>query len=161
MHSTACWGAVVSGSYYLAHRADGQFRQEVAIKLIDGPIASGLFRRQFRLERQILAGLSHPFIARLLDGGVTADGELYLAMEYIDGIPILDFCKQNRLSLRARLLLFIDICSAVQYAHQNLVIHRDLKPANILVDSEGMYAASSTSVQPSCLHQFGTMMLAT
>ncbi len=126
------------GAVYLAHRADGQFRQEVAIKLIDGPIASGLFRRQFRLERQILAGLSHPFIARLLDGGVTADGELYLAMEYIDGIPIPDFCKQNRLSLRARLLLFIDICSAVQYAHQNLVIHRDLKPANILVDSEGM-----------------------
>jgi serine/threonine protein kinase len=125
------------GSVYLAHRADGQFRQQVAIKLIDVPIASELFRRQFRLERQILAGLSHPFIAKLFDGGVTAEGELYLAMEYVDGVQILDYCERNQLSLRARLVLFFKVCNAVQYAHQNLVVHRDLKPANILVDGDG------------------------
>jgi tetratricopeptide (TPR) repeat protein len=125
------------GAVYLAHRADGHFHQQVAIKLIDMPLTTDLFRRQFRMERQILAGLSHPFIARLLDGGVSADGELYLAMEYVDGVSILDYCKQNELSLRARLLLFLDVCRAVQYAHQNLVVHRDLKPDNILVVDEG------------------------
>lgn len=121
------------GTVYLAHRADGQFHQQVAIKLVDVPLATDLFRKQFRMERQILAGLNHPFISRLLDGGVSANGELYLVMEYIDGISLLNYCKEHRLSLRGRLLLFKNICSAVQYAHQNLVIHRDLKPDNILV----------------------------
>jgi tetratricopeptide (TPR) repeat protein len=121
------------GTVYLAHRADGQFHQQVAIKLIDVPLAADLFRKQFRMERQILAGLSHPFIGRLLDGGVSANGELYLVMEYIDGISLFNYCREHRLSLRGRLLLFKKICSAVQYAHQNLVIHRDLKPDNILV----------------------------
>ena len=125
------------GAVYLAHRADGQFDQQVAVKVIDVPLATDFFRRQFRTERQILAGLGHPFIARLLDGGVTADGELFLVMEYVKGIPIVQYCQQKQLSLRARLSLFKDVCCAVQYAHQNLVIHRDLKPDNILVVEDG------------------------
>ena len=125
------------GAVYLAHRADGQFRQQLAIKLIDLPLATDLYRKQFRSERQILARLTHPFIARLLDGGVSEDGELYLAMEYIDGISIVHYCEQYHLSLRDRLLLFKNVCSAVQYAHQNLVIHRDLKPDNIFVVADG------------------------
>jgi tetratricopeptide (TPR) repeat protein len=125
------------GAVYLAHRADGEFRQQVAIKLIDFPLATDLFRDRFRMERQILAGLTHPYIARLLDGGVSSDGELYLAMEYVEGVSIVRFCKENQLSLRSRLLLFKKVCEAVQYAHQNLVIHRDLKPDNILVAADG------------------------
>ena len=125
------------GAVYLAHRVDGHFRQLLAIKLIDLPLATELYRDRFRLERQILAKLSHPFIARLLDGGVNEDGELYLAMEYVDGISIVRYCEQHQLSLRDRLRLFKSVCSAVQYAHQNLVIHRDLKPDNILVTADG------------------------
>jgi len=87
------------GAVYLAHRADGEFQQQVAIKLIDVPLATDLFREPFRMERQILAGLVHPYIARLLDGGVSSDGELYLAMEYVDGVSIVRYCKENHLSL--------------------------------------------------------------
>jgi eukaryotic-like serine/threonine-protein kinase len=125
------------GAVYLANRVDGQFRQQVAIKLIDMPLATDLFRDRFRMERQILAGLVHSFIARLLDGGVSEDGDLYLAMEYVDGISIARYCRENRLSLRDRLLLFKNVCGAVQFAHQNLVVHRDLKPDNILVVADG------------------------
>ena len=125
------------GAVYLAERVDGQFEQRVAVKIIDLPLATDLFRGRFRLERQILAGLSHPYISRLLDGGVSSEGELYLAMEYIEGISITDYCQQNRLGIHERLLLFHKVCEAVQYAHQNLVVHRDLKPDNILVDEEG------------------------
>lgn len=125
------------GAVYLAYRADGEFQQQVAIKLIDFPLTTDLFRDRFRMERQILAGLVHPYIARLLDGGMSSDGELYLAMEYVEGVSIVRFCKENRLSLRARLLLFKKVTEAVQYAHQSLVIHRDLKPDNILVVADG------------------------
>lgn len=125
------------GAVYLAHRSDGHFEQEVAIKLIDLPAITDIYSKQFKVERQILAGLAHPFIARLLDGGMSEDGELYLAMEYIEGVSILRYCDQNNLSLRARVLLFKAVCEAVQYAHQNLVIHRDLKPDNILVVPDG------------------------
>lgn len=125
------------GAVYLAERVDGQFEQKVALKLIDLPLATDLFRNRFRLERQILAGLSHPYIARLLDGGVSAEGDLYLVMEYIDGISIVDFCRQRSLGIHDRLQLFQKVCEAVQYAHQNLVVHRDLKPDNILVDEAG------------------------
>jgi len=125
------------GAVYLAHRIDGQFRQQVAIKLIDMPLATDLFRERFRLERQILAGLVHPFIARLLDGGVGEDDEMYLAMEYVDGISIARYCRENHLALRERLKLFQNVCSAVQFAHQNLIVHRDLKPDNILVVADG------------------------
>jgi serine/threonine protein kinase len=125
------------GAVYLAHRIDGQFQQQVAIKLIDLPLASDLFRERFRQERQILAGLVHPFIARLLDGGVTEDGDLYLAMEYVDGVPIQRYCRDNQLRIRDRLLLFMKVCAAVHFAHQNLVVHRDLKSDNILVLHDG------------------------
>jgi len=125
------------GAVYLAHRADGQFEQKVAIKLIDLPLATDIFRERFRQERQILAGLQHPFIARLVDGGVTPEGDLYLAMEYIDGVPIHRFCADNKLNQSQRLVLFKNVCQAVQFAHQNLVVHRDLKPDNILVATDG------------------------
>ncbi len=121
------------GAVYRARRSDGQFEQQVAIKIVDMPLASDFFRDRFRAERQILAGLSHPYIARLLDGGVTEEGELYLVMEYIDGVTLSDFCDQQSLPLRGRVLLFLKICEAVQYAHRNLVVHRDLKPENILI----------------------------
>ena len=125
------------GAVYLAQRIDGQFQQQVAIKLIDLPLATDYFRERFRQERQILAGLVHPFIARLLDGGVTEQGDLYLAMEYVDGVSIDRHCKDNQLPMRDRLLLFTRVCSAVHFAHQNLVVHRDLKPDNILVLNDG------------------------
>ncbi|MFZ3341717.1 MAG: protein kinase [Terriglobales bacterium] len=125
------------GAVYLAHRADGQFEQQVAIKLIDLPLASGFFRERFRQERQILAGLQHPLIARLLDGGVTGSGDLYLAMEYVDGTPIHRFCDENNFTAQQRLALFKSVCDAVQFAHQNLVVHRDLKPDNILIAPDG------------------------
>ena len=111
--------------------------KQVAIKLIDLPLATDLFRERFRLERQILAGLNHPLIARLLDGGVTSEGEPFLVMEYVDGVPIHRFCEDHRLSVAERLLLFKSVCEAVQFAHQNLVVHRDLKPDNILVMEDG------------------------
>jgi len=125
------------GAVYLAHRADGQFEQKVAIKLIDLPLATDVFRERFRQERQILAGLQHPFIARLLDGGVTQEGDLYLAMEYVDGVPIHRFCEKRELAQVERLRLFMQVCEAVQFAHQNLVVHRDLKPDNIFVAEDG------------------------
>lgn len=125
------------GSVYLAHRADGQYTQKIAIKLVDMPLTSALFRERFRIERQILADLTHPFIARLLDGGVSEQGEMFLAMEYVDGITITQYCQNNGLSVRERLRLFLLVLSAVQFAHQNLVVHRDLKPDNILVASDG------------------------
>ena len=112
------------GAVYLAHRADGHFEQKVAIKLIDLPLATDLFRERFRQERQILAELQHPYIARLLDGGVTAEGDLFLVMEYVDGVPIHNFCDQRHLSIRQRIALFMRVCEAVQFAHQHFVVHR-------------------------------------
>jgi hypothetical protein len=125
------------GAVYLARRADGHFEQKVAIKLIDRPFAADLFRERFRQERQILAGLQHPYIARLLDGGVTAEDDLYLVMEYVDGEPIHRFCEEQRLSQTRRIELFLRVCEAVQFAHQNFIVHRDLKPDNILVAADG------------------------
>ena len=125
------------GTVYLARRVDGQFDQQVAVKLIGLPLVSDLFREKFRLERQILAGLSHPYIARLLDGGVSEAGELYLAMEYANGLPIQRYSEQHSLSVRQRIELFKSVCTAVRYAHQNLVIHRDLKPDHIVVLEDG------------------------
>jgi len=125
------------GAVYLAHRADGQFEQQVAIKLIDLPLATNIFRERFRQERQILAELQHPYIARLLDGGVTEIGESYLVMDYVRGIPIHLFCKNLSLSVTQRLTLFLRVCEAVQFAHQHFVVHRDLKPDNILVAEDG------------------------
>src|SRR5262249_26844178 len=125
------------GIVYLARRADDQYRKQVAIKLIRGGIDNDDIIRRFRNERQILAELDHPNIARFLEGGITADGRTYYVMEYITGQPIDDYCDLRRLSINERLRLFRDVCSAVQYAHQRLVIHRDIKPSNILVTEDG------------------------
>ncbi len=130
-------GAGGMGTVYQAVRDDGVYRRRVAIKLLNpGPASAGLARR-FRGERQILASLDHPYVARLFDGGTAADGRPYLVMEYVDGEPIDDYCDRHALSVRRRLELFRKVCSAVHYAHQNLVVHRDIKPSNILVDAAG------------------------
>ncbi len=126
------------GAVYLAHRADGHYEKKVAIKIVDLPLATEVFFDRFRQERQILAGLDHPNIARLLDGGVSDDGILYLAMDYIDGTPIDEYCLTQKLDLQAKLRLFISVCGAVQFAHQNMVVHRDLKPDNVLVSKDGV-----------------------
>jgi serine/threonine-protein kinase len=123
------------GQVFLGERADGQFEQRVAIKLIRHPMP-GLVRR-FLEERRILALLEHPNIARLVDGGITADGLPYFAMEFVDGEPIDRYCSSRDLSLDSRLALFEKVCDAVGYAHQHLVIHRDLKAKNILVTPNG------------------------
>jgi non-specific serine/threonine protein kinase/serine/threonine-protein kinase len=125
------------GAVFLAERADGEFDQQVAIKFVGSRLASSVMIRRFREERRILAVLEHPNIARLLDGGTTPDGMPYVVMEYVPGAPIAEFCDTRRLNLRARLGLFRDVCGAVHYAHQRLVIHRDIKAGNILVTPEG------------------------
>ena len=126
------------GSVYRAIRADDQFRQQVAIKIIHAGMGdSPELLARFRAERQILATLVHPNIARLLDGGVTASGLPYLVMEFIEGATIDRFARDRNLSIRERLALFRPLCAAVQFAHQNLVVHRDLKPANVIVTSTG------------------------
>jgi serine/threonine-protein kinase len=125
------------GIVYLAGRDDEQYQKDVAIKIIKRGMDSEAVVRRFLNERQILAQLEHPNIARLIDGGTTDDGVPYFVMEYVDGTPIDEYCKEHNLSVEARLNLFFDACSAVQFAHQNLVIHRDLKPGNILVTAPG------------------------
>jgi eukaryotic-like serine/threonine-protein kinase len=125
------------GAVYLAERADGQFEQRVALKLIKRGMDSEEIHRRFLAERRILAGLNHPCIARLLDGGVTSAGQPWFAMEYVDGAPITVHSDQRRLEVAERLRLFADVCRAVGYAHQNLVVHRDLKPSNVLVTADG------------------------
>lgn len=125
------------GVVYLAARADDQYRKEVAIKLMSGGFASPEMMRRFRAERQILANLEHPNIARLLDAGTTAGGSPYVVMEYVDGRPADQYCADKHLGIRGRLRLFQLIAKAVQYAHQNVVVHRDIKPANILVTDSG------------------------
>jgi tetratricopeptide (TPR) repeat protein/predicted Ser/Thr protein kinase len=124
------------GIVYLARRADDQFDKKVAIKLARLGMDESLERR-FRAERQIIASLDHPNIARLLDGGSAAGGRLYLVMEYVEGRPLGQWCDARELSTRDRLEIFLEVCTAVQYAHQHLVVHRDLKPANILVTEQG------------------------
>jgi len=124
------------GSVHLAVRDDDHYRKEVAIKLLKRGMDTDFMLNRFRQERQILANLEHPFIARLLDGGATDDGLPYFVMEYVDGLPITTYCADHNLDLEERLRLFRLVCEAVQYAHQHLVIHRDLKPGNILVTKE-------------------------
>jgi len=126
------------GTVFKASRADGAFQQDVAIKLIKTGLNSDDTVLRFKLEREILAGFQHPNIAHLLDGGVTEDGIPYLVMEYINGVPIDLYCDQNKLTIAERLDLFRDVCSAVQYAHNNLIVHRDLKPGNIYVTENGI-----------------------
>jgi len=130
-------GAGGMGEVYRADRADGAYEKQVAVKVIRSGFGSEYFLARFRNERQILARLDHPGIARLLDGGATEDGLPFIVMEYVDGIPIDQYCEKLELSVPERLKLFRNACLAVQYAHQNLVLHRDLKPGNILVTPSG------------------------
>ena len=125
------------GEVYRAARVDGLYEKQVAVKLVRGGYDTAALLERFRTERQILASLDHPNIARLLDGGTTEDGVPYLVMELIEGTRIDEYCDQGSLSITARLELFRQVCSAVQYAHQHLVIHRDIKPGNILVTGDG------------------------
>lgn len=125
------------GVVYLAERADKQYEQLVAIKLGRHRLVDQSAQQRLRVERQILANLDHPNIARLIDGGTADDGTPYIVMEYIDGVRIDTYCDRNRLTIDSRLKLFQTICSAVHYAHQNLVVHRDIKPSNILVTDDG------------------------
>jgi serine/threonine protein kinase/Tfp pilus assembly protein PilF len=126
------------GDVYLAERADEEYQQLVAIKLVRAGLFSAQVQSRLRMERQILATLQHPNIARLLDGGRTPDGTPYLVMEYIDGEPIDVYCNRRRLPLTERIELVRTVCAAVHYAHQNLVVHRDLKPNNILITPDGV-----------------------
>jgi tetratricopeptide (TPR) repeat protein len=126
------------GAVWLAERADGEFDQQVAIKLIRGGWDAAETQQRFRAERQILAGLQHPNIAHLVDGGVTADGRPWLALEYVDGVDLRAWCDAQQLDLRQRLELFLTVCEAVQHAHQRLIVHRDLKPSNLLVSRDGV-----------------------
>ena len=126
------------GEVYSAVRADGQFEKQVAIKLVRSGYDTSELLQRFLHERQILASLDHPNIARLYDGGTTDDGIPYLVMELIEGTPIDQYCDQKELSINDRLQLFTQVCAAVQYAHQRLVIHRDIKPGNILVTKDGI-----------------------
>jgi serine/threonine protein kinase len=125
------------GTVYLARRTDDVFSKEVALKLLRPERSYPELLRRFRQERDIVARLDHPNIARLLDGGTTEEGALYSVMEYVEGQPIDIYCDAHRLNTSERLKLFRTVCAAVQYAHQNLVVHRDLKPSNILVTTNG------------------------
>ena len=125
------------GSVYLAERADGEFSQRVALKLIKRGMDTDAIVRRFVNERQILASLDHPNIAHLVDGGTTSDGLPFFVLEFVDGETIIDYAARNDLSIAARLDLFRKVCSAVSFAHRNLVVHRDLKPSNILVTEDG------------------------
>ena len=125
------------GRVYRAIRADAEYEKSVAVKRIRPGLDVDQIISRFRLERQILATLEHPNIARLLDGGTDRNGLPYLVMEYVEGKAPLEFCDTHGLSVAQRLSLFREICSAVQYAHQRMVVHRDLKPGNILITADG------------------------
>jgi len=125
------------GTVYRAARADDAFQKTVALKLVRGGAASDILRQRFQRERQILGRLQHPNIAAIFDGGTTEEGQPYLVMEYVEGEPIDRYCARHELPVRQRLEMFRQVCAAVHYAHQNLVVHRDLKPGNILVTKDG------------------------
>ena len=125
------------GAVYLAQRADGAYDKLIAIKLLKRGVDTDEVLRRFFAERQILARLDHPGIVRLIDAGTTDEGLPYLAMDYVEGVPVTDFVHERKLSIEERLKLFRSVCAAVTYAHQNLIVHRDLKPSNILITKEG------------------------
>lgn len=125
------------GTVYRAVREDGEYEQHVALKVIKPGMATDDILRRFKQERQTLARLNHPNIARILDGGATEEGGPYLVMEYVDGAPLHSYCRDNNHSLEKRLDIFTDVCEAVHYAHRNLIVHRDIKPGNILVNRDG------------------------
>lgn len=125
------------GSVWLAERTDGLFKRQVALELVHAALVSRVTAERFAREREILAGLNHPNIARLLDAGIAQEGQPYLALDYIAGTPITNYCDDRNLSIEARLALFQQVLGAVQYAHGHLVVHRDLKSTNILVSEDG------------------------
>jgi hypothetical protein len=125
------------GEVWLARRADGAFEATAALKLLAGPLHFGNFPERFRRERQILATLDHPNIARLLDGGISDDGIPYFVMEFVAGSPIDEYCRSHALEVQAKLLLVEQVCRAVSYAHSRLILHRDLKPSNVMVNARG------------------------
>ncbi|MBA2339616.1 MAG: serine/threonine protein kinase, partial [Pyrinomonadaceae bacterium] len=125
------------GAVYLGERADHLFDKQVAIKIVKRGMDTDFVLRRFARERQVLAALDHPNIAKLLDGGVTEVGLPYFVMEYVEGASINQYCDAHKLTIAERLELFRHICSAVSYAHQNLIVHRDIKPSNILVTEDG------------------------
>lgn len=131
-------GAGGMGAVFRAVRTDDQYQKEVAIKIVRVGAHADFIIERFKNERQILAALDHPNIARLLDSGTTEEGLPYVLMELIHGDSIRDYCEKNRLSTSKRLQLFLEVCSAVQYAHQRLIVHRDIKPSNILVTADGV-----------------------
>jgi tetratricopeptide (TPR) repeat protein len=126
------------GAVYLAVRDDDEFHKEVAIKTLKFEMDGGPSVSRFRHERQMLADLEHPNIARLLDGGTTEQGTPYIVLEYVAGVPLTEWCEQQQLTIEQRLRIFRQVCDAVQYAHQHLIVHRDIKPANILVTADGV-----------------------
>ena len=126
------------GEVYRAVRDDDQYQKLVALKLVKADFDTQFVLERFKNERQILAGLEHPNVARLIDGGTTEDGLPYFVMELIEGQPVDQYCESHRLPTVERLELFRSVCSAVHYAHQHLVVHRDIKPSNILVTNEGV-----------------------
>ena len=126
------------GTVYAAARSDGQFEQRVAVKVVKRGMDSEEILRRFKTERETLAALDHPNIARLIDGGMTPDGRPFVVMEFVEGQPLDEYCDSKGLGLRERLRLFREVCAGVHHAHQNLVIHRDIKPSNILVTAAGV-----------------------
>jgi serine/threonine protein kinase len=137
-HIVAKLGTGGMGDVYRAVRADDQYQKQVAIKLVRQGLETEFVYARFRKERQILAGFEHENIARLLDGGTTDEGHPYFVMELVEGKRIDDYCDEGKLGAASRLELFRSVCSAVQYAHQRLVVHRDIKPGNILVTADGV-----------------------
>lgn len=140
------------GTVYLATRDDGQFQKRVAIKLLRRKTENDTIVSRFQRERQILADLEHPNIARLIDGGTTENGLPYFVMEYVEGLPLNRFCTEQNLSINERLKLFRQICEAVEFAHKHSIIHRDIKPSNILVTKDGVpklldFGIAKTSAQ--------------
>ncbi len=125
------------GTVYLGVRVDDQYRKAVAIKVLRAALDRDVLHVRFARERQILASLDHPDIARLIDAGTTKDGQPYLVMDLVDGVPIDEYCTRHDLSIDARLVLFRRVCEAVHHAHRHLIVHRDLKPRNILVTADG------------------------
>jgi non-specific serine/threonine protein kinase/serine/threonine-protein kinase len=125
------------GTVYLAERAEGDFSKWVAVKVVNRWMNTEFVLSRFRHERRALAALDHPNIARLMDGGATDDGLPYIIMEHVEGLDIDRYCDEHRLSINARLRLFLDVCAGVSHAHQSLIIHRDIKPSNILVTANG------------------------
>ena len=139
-----------AGEVYAAVRADGEFQQTAAIKMLRHAAMAESTR--FRGEREILARLEHSGIARLLDGGVNQDGRPYIVMEYVEGRPLTEYCRSARLDLLGRLKLFRRVCDVVAYAHRGLIVHRDLKPGNILVSADGAREAARLRCREAARH---------